>query len=224
MKTVPLQLLLILAATQEANSRLLRRHRGYGMMDGDGGMMMGGGGEMMMGQGHGMDESMMQDCQEAMETGGMMGKEKMDESLGECPMSTIHKLLNNRDDITRHFKDTSEGVHTKTYSKSSSNETNTWIRQHVESMMELVRSGHRIRNCDGMFRELFDHAAEMEVLCHDDDESGGVQCKYQANGDCAVGLAQAHARVVSAFIEKGWDEVHQDHSEMVPDACLEANN
>jgi hypothetical protein len=188
--------------------------------------MMEGEDMMMMGKGHhdGMDGAMMQGCQEMMESGGMMGMMDGDESLGHCPMSVIHKLVNNRNDITRHIKDTSKGVLTKTHSKSDSTNTNSWIREHVDSMMKLVASGHRIRNCDGLFKELFDHASEMKLECHDDDETGGVQCKFQANSTCAVGLSQAHARVVSAFIENGWDEVHQDHSEMVPDSCLKASN
>lgn len=200
-------------------------HRGHGhdgdMMQGEGSSMMGGG-EMMMGEGSMMMEG---DCHEMMNKGGMMigyNKQLDEESLGQCPMSTIHKLLNHRDEITRHVKDSPKGVHTKTF--SSSPETNSWIRQHVNSMMELVRSGHRIRNCDGLFKTLFDHASDMDLQCHEDDESGGVQCKFLAEGECAIGLAQAHAQVVSAFLANGWDEVHQDHEDMVPDSCFETSN
>jgi hypothetical protein len=234
MKSFLSTVLILTLATQEANSRLLRLHhgRGHGMMQGEGGGMMQGEG-MMIGHGEGMmdaedmmDEGMMMgDCQEMMEDGGMMGSGDMmgdGDTLDQCPMYTIHHLLDNRKDITRHIKDASNGVHTKTYSTNDT--TNTWIRQHVESMIKLVHSGYRIRNCDGLFKELFDHAADLNVQCHHDDETGGVQCKFEADDDCAVGLAQAHARVISAFLRNGWDEMHQDHADMVPDSCFETSN
>lgn len=232
--------ILILTAAQECNARLLRwRHgNGHGMMDGEGGgmmhgQMMGGGmmhghGEMMGGSHEMMDHVMMMgDCQERVEDGGMLetGSSVVTRDAGEveqCPMSVIHKLLDHRKEITREIKDTSEGVHTKTYADNDT--TNTWIRQHVENMITLVHSGYRIRNCDGLFRELFDHAADLDLQCNHDDETGGVQCTSQADGDCAVGLAQAHARVVSAFLENGWDEMHQDHADMIPATCLETSN
>lgn len=192
--------------------------------DGESMMMHHHHGEMLGGQGStmGMREGK---CHHMMESGGMnMGDNEYtkDWSLDECPMSTIHNLVNHRHEITRHIKDSQKGVHTKTFSNST--QTNTWIRQHVKTMMELVESGHHIRNCDGLFRTMFDHASEMDLQCHEDNESGGVQCKYKADGECAIGLSQAHANVVSAFIANGWDEVHQDHSDMVPDACLETSN
>jgi hypothetical protein len=220
MKSSILTSFLFLSATlKEADSRLLRWHRGgpggHGMMqEGGAGGMMHGDGEMMMN-----DKMMMGDCHEMMENGGMMGDSKQDES--SCPMNTIHKLLSHRDEITRHIKDTPKGVHTQTFSDSP--EINTWIRQHVQSMIELTHSGHRIRDCDGLFHELYENAANLNLECHDDNESGGVQCKFRAEGDCAVGLAQAHARVVSAFLKNGWDEVHRDHADMVPDSCFEAS-
>jgi hypothetical protein len=220
MKSSILTSFLFLSATlKEADSRLLRWHRGgpggHGMMqEGGAGGMMHGDGEMMMN-----DKMMMGDCHEMMENGGMMGDSKQDES--SCPMNTIHKLLSHRDEITRHIKDTPKGVHTQTFSDSP--EINAWIRQHVQSMIELTHSGHRIRDCDGLFHELYENAANLNLECHDDNESGGVQCKFRAEGDCAVGLAQAHARVVSAFLKNGWDEVHRDHADMVPDSCFEAS-
>lgn len=225
MKTL---LILLLLATQETHSRGLRRHHGGGMMMGGGdeegmmqggGGMMGGGGGMMM-HGHGMGQEMMRGCD--MNT---MGKEEsVSTNNAQCPMATIHKLVENRNDIERHTKDAPEGVATKTFSKSNTPETNTWIRQHVETMIKLVESGHRVRDCDGLFKSLLDHAADLNLECIDDDETGGVQCKFKGDTDCAVGLAQAHAKVVSAFIAKGWDEVHKDHGDMVPDSCFETES
>jgi len=129
-------------------------------------------------------------------------------------MNTIHKLLDVRDDLSRTVTQTSNGVETYTWSDNNS-QASTWLKQHVKQMDSLVKSGGRIRNWDPFFDAIFDHRDEIDL---DYEETlDGMHVSLTGKTACGTSLAQKHAAVVSAFINRGRNEVRREHS--VPDEC-----
>ena len=88
-------------------------------------------------------------------------------------------------------------------------------------MIDLIDDGRRIRNWDPFFRVLFDNQDDLLLDCEPHDSTGGMNCSITASSDdsCAIGLAQAHALVVDAFVANGYPEVHDDHEDDIPESC-----
>jgi hypothetical protein len=153
--------------------------------------------------------------------GGNMGGGRYgggdDTGTTTSPQDTIHELIQNRDSITRDVENTEKGV--KTFTSGASDQINTWIARHVEEMKALVESGGRIRNWDPLFQELFQYADQHHLECT--QENNGLACEHKGDNACAIGLAQAHAAVVSLFLENGRDEVMDSHEDYIPDSCKE---
>lgn len=187
--------LIILAAflflLKESDAQFWHRHTGGGNMVG--GRRRGRGGGNMGGGGYG---------------GGR-------DTGTTYPQDTIHELIQNRDSITREVTNTDEGV--KTFTSGATDEINTWIARHVEEMKALVENGGRIRNWDPLFQELFQYADQHHLECT--QETNGLACEHKGDNACAIGLAQAHAKVVSLFLEFGRDEVMDSHEDLIPDSC-----
>ncbi|CAB9498448.1 expressed unknown protein [Seminavis robusta] len=140
---------------------------------------------------------------------------------GGCFMRVIHNLVNNRKDIQRNVTNTDTGAITYTWSSAANNNplVSGWLKQHVASMVELVQEfdngGMMIRGWDPLFRAVFDHSTQVSASVEEFDQ--GVKTTLTGNTPCAKSLVQMHAAVVSSFISRGWDEVHEPHD--VPDAC-----
>ena len=140
-------------------------------------------------------------------------------------MNTIHDLIDNRGLIVREKENTEDGIWSYTYSENE--EVGGWIQLHVEQMMSLMNSENgRIRGWDDLFAELFDNRDKHEIINVenvDDDGSVGVRLKQvvsdEGAGDetCIKALIQEHANVVSNFVSRGRDEMHDNHP--VPQEC-----
>ena len=156
-------------------------------------MGMGGGGHMGGGGGMGM--------------GG-----------GRSDMATIHNLIDNRHTIQRIVNITDDGIRSTTWSENE--EVSAWIKQHVAEMSALLESSSgRIRQWDDLFAKVFDLRDSHTMQYHDRDDKMGVDVEQYGINKCAIGLVQAHAEVVSAFIDRGYEEVHKNHD--VPAVCDE---
>ena len=120
-------------------------------------------------------------------------------------------LLRKHHLITRDVKEIPQGVETRTESEDPEVAVN--LREHVTAMAGRVEKGRGFHYRDPLFAALFRHADEIEV--HIEPTAKGVLVRETGTSPAAVQLIRAHARVVSQFVERGFEEVHRNHA--VPD-------
>jgi hypothetical protein len=151
--------------------------------------------------------------------GGGMGTEGNGQGGGGngSNMQVIHKLLDNREEIERKVTPATEEEPLKTVTTSVDPDVAGWIKQHVIQMTDLAKSGGRIRNWDPLFEALFDNSEDLDYVVN--EVNGGVEVQLKAWTDCAKGIAEKHAGVVSDFIKYGHQEVELPHS--APEQCTE---
>lgn len=119
----------------------------------------------------------------------------------------FHFLLSNKDEITRQVKELENGVETLT--ESSNPEIAAKIQTHVASMYQRVEDVRPIRMRDPLYREVFKHADEIKMKLANTDT--GIRVTETAEDEYVVKLIQAHAKVVSGFVEKGFAEARLNH-------------
>jgi hypothetical protein len=119
----------------------------------------------------------------------------------------FHFLLANREKIKRTIARTETGVDTLT--ESDDPEVTAGIQTHVAAMHARVKEGRGIHMRDPLFREVFRHADKISMEITGTDK--GVRVIETADDPYVASLIQAHADVVSLFIENGHEEVQKNH-------------
>ncbi|KAL9186833.1 hypothetical protein ACHAXT_010553 [Thalassiosira profunda] len=202
------------------------RDGGYRLMEGRRGGMQGrGGGGRGRGYGHGHGGGM------GGHGGGGWGQGGGGHGMSRREMMwLIHDLFDSRGQITRVYKNTTDGIEAYTYSDDP--EVASWIQRHVYQMTTLMNSdsgGIHLR--DPLFYELFEqrdfHTINATNVTEDGEPLGVSVTQHVVDGDdvkvaagarkCVKDLIQAHAWVVSRFIERGRREMHVNHP--VPKGC-----
>jgi len=120
----------------------------------------------------------------------------------------FHFLLANREKIKRTITRTEEGVDTLT--ESDDLEVTAGIQIHVAAMHARVKEGRGIHMRDPLFREVFRHADKISMEITDTEK--GVRVIETSDDPYVASLIQAHADVVSLFIENGHEEVQKNHA------------
>jgi hypothetical protein len=120
----------------------------------------------------------------------------------------FHFLLDNRAKIRRTITRTEKGVDTLT--ESDDPEVTAGIQAHVAAMHARVKEGRGIHMRDPLFREVFRHADKVSMKITDTEK--GARVIETSDDPYVVSLVQAHADVVSAFIENGYLEVQKNHA------------
>lgn len=132
-------------------------------------------------------------------------------------MQVFHHLLEHHADIRRTVKNLDNGVETLTESDNA--EIAAKIQEHVAAMQKRLEEGRGLRFWDPLFRALFQQSTEIAMQVEKTDK--GVKVVETSRNMRVVPLIQAHARVVSGFVERGFDEAHESHD--VPDSRLAAD-
>jgi hypothetical protein len=155
--------------------------------------------------------------------GGMMGGGNNncngDESCGFCngggcrDMPVIHSLLNNREAISRTVNESAAGVSAHTWSDDP--KVAAWIKEHVAAMKARVENRDPIRMRDPLFASVFQHASDLRLDVEYLDN--GVKVVESGATPCAEALVKAHAKVVTGFVKKGYEEMWANHD--VPKVC-----
>ena len=128
----------------------------------------------------------------------------------------IQNLVANRQYIKRNLTKTETGIVASTWSLEDN--VSGWIKTHVQQMKALMDSDDGvIRQWDDLFREAFALRDFHRMNVNYTDN--GVEVEQIGDNDCAVAIAQAHAAVVSLFIERGQAETRLNHE--VPEVCTE---
>ena len=117
-------------------------------------------------------------------------------------------LLKNHQKITRKVTEIGGGVETLT--ESDDPEIAARIKEHVEWMEHRIENTNPIRMRDPLFAELFKHTDKIKMN-HEDTEKG-VRVVETSSDPYVAKLIQAHAKVVSGFVERGFAEAMKNHA------------
>lgn len=117
-------------------------------------------------------------------------------------------LVDHRGEIDRQVKQLNNGVETVTESDNPA--VAAKIQQHVERMKRRVEQGPPIRMRDPLFAELFRHADKISLKVERTDH--GMRVRETSDDEQTVRLIQAHAAVVTQFLENGRPEVRANHA------------
>jgi intracellular sulfur oxidation DsrE/DsrF family protein len=117
-------------------------------------------------------------------------------------------LLTNHEKIKRSVKELPNGVETLT--ESDSPEIAAKIKEHVEWMEYRIENANPIRMRDPLFAEIFKHTDKIKML-HEETEKG-VRVTETSDEPYVAKLIQAHAQVVSGFVERGFAEAMKNHA------------
>lgn len=132
----------------------------------------------------------------------------------------IQSLVNNREKIERNVTVTLDGAGVIAHTWSKDAEVAGWIKTHVAAMKARVEGGDPIRLGDPLFAAVFRRASEL--VLNVEYRLEGVIVHENGTTPCAQALVQAHAEVVTGFIERGQNETMSKHD--VPKVCLATND
>lgn len=124
----------------------------------------------------------------------------------------FHALLRRHKDIRREVTEIPGGVETLT--ESDDPEVAGWIREHVHAMKARVEQRRPLRRWDPLFRAIFQHAHLIDMQV--EDTPAGVRVRETSANEHVTLLIRAHAKVVSGFVERGFDAAEQAHPVPTP--------
>lgn len=137
---------------------------------------------------------------------GPQGK-MMGDPAHAADMLVFHQLFDHRSEIKRQVTLLDNGIETVT--ESANPEVTKLLKGHVLSMLARVKDARPIHRRDPLFAELFKYTAQIEA--RHEMTSGGVRVIETSKDPYVVKLLQAHAAVVTAFIENGMSEMMKNH-------------
>ncbi len=147
-----------------------------------------------------------------------MGRGRMQDERFVEDHNVFFYLLDHRDQIRRKVTDLPNGIETVTESDDAA--VAAKIQEHVAAMYDRVENVHPIHMRDPLFREIFAHAKKISLKMTETDK--GVRVTETSDDPYVAKLLQAHARVVSLFIQHGRPELHRNHA--LPHAIRRPNN
>jgi hypothetical protein len=119
----------------------------------------------------------------------------------------FHYLLARHAEIDRTVKELDNGVETVT--ESDQPEVAKRIQEHVAAMHKRIEQGRGLRFWDDLFAAVFGQHASIKMSVQNTET--GVCVTETSDDPTVVALIQAHAAVVSRFVDYGFDEAHRNH-------------
>lgn len=123
-------------------------------------------------------------------------------------MKAIQFLMANRAKIHRTVVNRPDGVETLT--ESDDPNVTAVLVSHVEAMYSRVKQQRPIHARDPLFAELFRNAATLDMKVQ--RTAKGVRVVETSPNAFSAKLIQAHAQVVSLFVENGPIEMRKNHA------------
>ena len=121
--------------------------------------------------------------------------------------AVFHYLLDHRDVIQRQVTRLPDGVATVTESDDPA--VAQHIREHTQAMYQRLQEKRPIHMRDPLFAATFANAEKVKMTI--EPTAKGVRVVETSTDPQVVALIQAHADVVSAFVERGHEEVRKTH-------------
>jgi hypothetical protein len=120
---------------------------------------------------------------------------------------TIHGLFDSHDKFHREVRETDTGYVSTTTSKDPA--LVKLLQAHVTQMEERLKQGLMVRRWDPAYEEFVRYYDEIDIRITKIENGISVT----ATGATAEGakVARNHARIVSAFLRKGWSEHDKTH-------------
>lgn len=122
-------------------------------------------------------------------------------------MEVFHYLLENHTKIERTVKELPNGVETLT--ESDDPKVAAKIKEHVHWMEVRIETTNPIRRRDPLFAEIFRHTDKIKMNV--EKTKSGVKVTETSDDPYVVKLIQAHAMVVSKFVNDGFQEAMKNH-------------
>lgn len=126
---------------------------------------------------------------------------------GRSDQELFHWLIARRDAIRRSVEVTPDGVVTLT--ESDDPDTAEGIREHVAAMHARLLEGRPIHRRDPLFAAIFEQREQIEMRL--EETTQGLRVVERSDDPWVARLIQAHAEVVSGFLENGRAEMHRNH-------------
>ncbi len=120
----------------------------------------------------------------------------------------FHFLLQHHDEIRRVVNERDNGVETTT--ESDNEEVAAKIQKHVAAMYQRVEHQRPIRMRDPLFAAIFQHADKINMAI--ENTATGVRVVETSDDPYVAALLKAHAKVVSGFVEYGFEEARKTHA------------
>lgn len=136
-----------------------------------------------------------------------MGRGPMADDSFVSDRDTFHYLLDHHQEIRRSVTNLDNGVETLT--ESDNEEVAAKIQEHVHAMYGRVEEGRPIRMRDPLFAAIFRHATKVDMNVEETEK--GVRVTETSSDQRVAQLIQAHAVVVSKFVERGFAEAQLNH-------------
>lgn len=160
-----------------------------------------------------------QDPSEPTPRAGGRGRRGPDASM-RADQQVFHYLLDQHASIHREVKMLENGVETTTESDNA--EVAVKIQEHVSAMHQRVITGRGLRFWDHLFSAIFQHHDKIKMRV--ENTQRGVKVISTSDDPFVVKLIQAHASVVSRFVERGFDEAHENHAVPPRDTASETGD
>jgi hypothetical protein len=123
-------------------------------------------------------------------------------------MLTIHALFADHEMIERKVTKLANGAETIT--ESGDAKVAARIVEHAYAMKERLEKNEPIHVCDPLFAALFANASKIQMEITKTPR--GVTVRETSDDPDVVKLIQAHADVVSGFVQKGTPAMHERHN------------
>lgn len=119
----------------------------------------------------------------------------------------FHFLLLNHEKITRKVTELDNGVQTVTESDDPA--ITAKLQEHVASMHGRITDGRPLRMWDELYQEVFKHHDKIEMVIEMTEK--GVSVTETSDDPQVVKLIKQHAKVVSGFAKRGFEEARENH-------------
>jgi uncharacterized protein len=139
--------------------------------------------------------------------GGAGGPGHGHDDRHEADHDVLHFLLENHKKIQRTVTHLENGVETLT--ESDDPQVAAKIKEHVRWMKWRIEETRPIRMRDPLFAELFRHTDSIEM--NSEETAKGMRVTETSKDAYVAKLIQAHAAVVSKFVERGFAEAPKNH-------------
>ncbi|MCP5539958.1 MAG: hypothetical protein H7A53_03195 [Akkermansiaceae bacterium] len=119
----------------------------------------------------------------------------------------IHALFDAHAELDRSVTLTEDGYRAETTSENP--EVAATIQRHVREMRDRLDDGFSVRHWDPAFVEFRQYYDQLETAI--EEIPGGVRVVVKGKTPEAAKVAQNHAKIISGFVAKGSEQMHQTH-------------
>lgn len=126
--------------------------------------------------------------------------------------SVFHDLLENHAAIRRTVHEIPGGVVAVT--ESDDPQVAALLQDHIASMKARIEGGYRVRQWDPLYVKMFDHADKLRVSFEKTPK--GIKVTETSDDPYVVQLIREHAKVVSGFAARGFEESEKAHPAPAP--------